>query len=65
MKGIEIYQRIQDNNRLIQDVMRLNTFVLNNTVSELLEENRRLQAQCKHEYEDGACIYCMRLSEEG
>lgn len=64
MKGLEIYQRIQENNKRVQDAMQFNVFVLNNTVSELLAENRELQAQCEHEYEEGVCIYCMKLSDE-
>ena len=35
------------------------TFVLNNTISDLLEENEELRKRCPHEFgEDGACIYC-------
>lgn len=66
MKGIEIYQKIQENNKLIQNAMQINTFTLNNVVADLLEENRKLQNQCEHEYdEDGvACIYCMKLKED-
>lgn len=60
---LEIYEKIRENNRLIQEAMQVNIFTLNNTVSELLEENRQLQIMCQHEFEDGACKYCLKMED--
>lgn len=58
MNGQEIREKINENNRIIQEVMTPNVFTLNNTISELLKENRQLQSVCVHEYKDGYCIWC-------
>lgn len=60
----EIYEKINMNNNRIKDIMQPNIFTLNNTVSDLLKENRELQDQCQHEYEDDVCVWCQRLREE-
>lgn len=60
MRGIDIKQRIDNNNKIIQEMMSPNIFTLNNTVSALLRENDELQKKCTHEYEDGYCIYCYK-----
>ena len=59
MTNIEIYERIQKNNKLIESLFNPNQWTLNNTVAELLEENRALQKQCKHSFVDGYCEFCM------
>ena len=46
MRGIEIKEQIDSNNKLIEELMRPNTFTLNNTISKLLKENADLQNQC-------------------
>lgn len=59
--GLEIKQRIDLNNKIIQDSLTPNVWTLNNTVNELLKENNELQSICPHEYdEDGFCIYCYK-----
>ena len=60
MTSKEIKEKIDFNNKLIRDMFNPNQFTLNNTVRELLEENAKLQQKCKHEYEDGYCIYCYK-----
>lgn len=60
MKGIEIKQKIDTNNSLIEKAMSPNLWTLNNTIKELLIENEELQKICPHEYEDGYCIYCYK-----
>lgn len=60
MTNQEIGEIIRENNERIEELMNPNQFVLNNTVAELLEENRALQEQCTHEFEDGFCIYCLK-----
>lgn len=62
LHNLEIKSKIDANNKLIEELLNPNAYTLNNTVADLLEENRQLQLQCKHEYEDGYCIFC--YSEE-
>lgn len=59
-RGLEIKEKIDLNNHLIQQALTPNIFTLNNTVADLLKENEALQAECPHEYEDGFCIYCYK-----
>lgn len=64
-EGIYIKQKIDVNNALIEKNLSVNIFTLNNTVSELLNDNRKLQEQCPHEFdEDGFCIYCYKMKED-
>lgn len=64
MKQLDIKQKIDENNKLIEKIMTPNKFILNNMVAELLYENKKLQDQCKHEFDDGICIYCYKVEEE-
>lgn len=58
MSGLEIRKRIIHNNEIIAEQPH-NVFVLNQKILELLEENRKLQNICPHEYDEtGFCIYC-------
>lgn len=55
----EIREKINSNYAIIQESLIKETFVLNNTVSNLLKENEELRKKCPHEFgEDGTCIYC-------
>lgn len=65
MNNAEIRLRINLNNKLISQSMQPSSFTLNNTVAQLIEENRQLQAQCRHEFENGYCIYCDKMEEGG
>jgi hypothetical protein len=58
MTNLEIKQRIDSNNKIIQDAFRPNQFVLNNVIKNLLKENEDLQKQCTHSFVDGYCEYC-------
>lgn len=60
MKQLEIKEKIDCNNRIIQEILSLNQFTLNNTVANLLAENLKLQEECNHEFEDGYCVYCYK-----
>lgn len=60
MTGFDIKQKIDENNRLIEQMLSPNIFTLNNTVAKLLRENDSLQELCKHEFENGYCKYCYR-----
>ncbi len=58
MNGMEIRKRIIANNKLIAEQPH-NIFVLNKKIQELIEDNRRLQEICPHEFDEtGYCIYC-------
>lgn len=58
MTNLEIKQRIDTNNKIIQDAFSPNQFVLNNIIKDLLKENEDLQKQCTHNFVDGYCEYC-------
>ena len=60
MRQLEINKRIEENNKLIESLMTPNVFTLNNTVAELLAENKALQEECEHVFENGYCIYCLK-----
>lgn len=60
MHGMEIRKRIEENNKIIESLMTPNVFTLNNTIADLITENREFQNQCTHEFEDGFCVYCMK-----
>lgn len=60
MLGLEIKKRIDENNKIIESLMSPNIFSLNNTIADLLSENKQLQGECKHEFKDGFCIYCYK-----
>ena len=55
MTNLEIKQKIDENNSIIEQLVTPNKFTLNNTVAKLLEENKKLQAQCQHNFIKGYC----------
>lgn len=64
LNNLEIKQRIDSNNKLIEDLFTPNFFTLNNTVAKLLKENEMLQAQCQHSFSNGYCDYCYKQEEK-
>ena len=59
MTKLEIRKKIDANNKMIEEAMTPNMFTLNNIVSTLLEDNRKLQYMCQHEVdENGYCVWC-------
>ena len=56
--NMDIKEKIDGNNRIIESLFNPNVYTLNNTVAELLEENKKLQAQCQHEFKEGYCVFC-------
>lgn len=58
MTNLEIFEKIQDNKKRIEDVFDPTTFILNTEIVALEEEIKQLQAQCRHEFEDGVCKFC-------
>lgn len=67
MTGEEIRQKIQYNNKIIENAASPTHFDLNKIVAMALKDNEELRAECKkqgHVYENGSCIYCYSLEEE-
>lgn len=58
MTNLEIHEKIEANNRIIQSLLDPSSFVLNNTIKDLLKKNEELQEQCEHHFVDGFCEYC-------
>ena len=58
MTNLEIKQRIDTNNKIIQEAFSPNQFVLNNVIKDLLKENEDLQKQCTHNFVNGYCEFC-------
>lgn len=58
MDGFQIRKRIDENNAAIFQNFNPSVFVLNTNVARLVEENKELQKQCEHKFENGICIYC-------
>lgn len=59
-KGLEIKQKIDENNKIIETLLTPNQFTLNNTIAKLLKENQQLQNKCNHDFQDGYCVYCYK-----
>lgn len=56
--GKEIKEKINQNNLAMQKLFSPNTFILNEEIQKLREENAALQNICPHEFESGYCKYC-------
>lgn len=61
MTNLEIKQQIDANNKAIKDLLTPNQFILNNTIRDLVESNKKLQQQCTHNFIDGYCEYCYSI----
>jgi hypothetical protein len=58
MTNLERKEKIDLNNKMIENLLTPSQFTLNNTIRELLEENAKLQKECTHSFVDGYCEYC-------
>lgn len=59
MQGFEIKQKIDENEAKLAEFFSSDTFILDGTVTELMEENDALRAICVHEFDNnGVCLYC-------
>ena len=64
MTNGEIRKKIDANNERIIEIASKIQFTLNEEVNELLQENRKLQEQCAHAYdEEGICIFCDKMRD--
>lgn len=62
MSGEEIKAKIAENNKIIEE--NKSFFVLNLRVRKAMDSNKKLRAICKHNFEEGKCIYCDQLEAE-
>ena len=63
--GLKIREAILENNEKIHALLEEDIFALNKEVSKLLRENRVLQENCPHEYnEKNECIYCFKKEKK-
>lgn len=60
MSNEEIKKIIDSNNDKIAEMLDLTVFTLNPQISALLESNKKLQQQCKHQFSEGVCLYCYK-----
>lgn len=58
MTNLEIKEKIDTNNKIIETILSPSEFTLNNTVRDLIAENAELQKQCTHNFVDGYCEFC-------
>ena len=64
MTGLEIKEKIDTNNLLIEESFTPEFFTLNQVVAKLLNENAELREQCPHKFENGICKWCGLKEEE-
>lgn len=60
MTSEQIHNKIIENNNEIERILTANRFTLNIRIQELLEENKKLQKECDHLFENGVCVYCFK-----
>lgn len=63
MTNLQIKEKIDLNNKLIEQFLVPNKFTLNTQIAKLLAENAELQKQCTHSFVDGFCEYCYKEEE--
>ncbi len=63
MTSEQIHNKIVENNNEIEKILTANRFTLNIKIQELLEENKKLQKECNHLFENGVCIYCFKEAD--
>ena len=58
MDGLEVFTKIEDCKKKIEDLIDPTTFVLNPEIERLQKEVMELQQKCPHCYIEGVCKYC-------
>jgi hypothetical protein len=64
MTQLQIKEEIDNNNKLIEQLINPSQFTLNNAIRDLLARNAELQNQCEHSFVEGFCEYCYLMEEE-
>ena len=60
MTGEEIKNRLEENNKKIEEILKTDTFTLNYDIVNLMAINDELRESCPHEdNSNGICIYCL------
>ena len=60
MTLIERLKKIQESQKLIEELLDPASFVLNKQIEELQQQIKLLQDDCPHEFIDGVCKYCQK-----
>jgi hypothetical protein len=55
-----IKNKIDENNKMISELLNPTEFTLNNAIKVLMDENNMLQSMCEHNFVDGRCEYCYK-----
>ena len=63
MTNIERRLEIDNLNKQIEEALKPNIFILNNTIIDLQKEIWELQNQCEHNFINGFCEYCYKAEE--
>lgn len=56
----EVFTKITENKKRIEELVDVTTFVLNPEVARLEQEIEELQSTCKHCFIEGVCIHCTK-----
>ena len=64
MTQLQIKEKIDTNNKIIESLLNPNMFTLNNAIKDLLAENDKLQGLCEHNFVDGYCEYCYKEEQK-
>ena len=58
MKGLEVFNRINQKKEEIEHLINPGLFILNKRIAEIYKEIDNLQNECEHEFKDGVCRFC-------
>ena len=56
----EVFTKITENKKRIEELVDVTTFVLNPEVARLEREIEELQSTCNHCFIEGVCIHCTK-----
>jgi DNA-binding transcriptional regulator YbjK len=56
----EVFTKITENKKRIEELVDVTTFVLNPEVARLEQEIEELQSTCNHCFIEGVCIHCTK-----
>ena len=60
MTGLEIYEKVEQKIKRMEELFDPTAFVLNKESKRLEKEIKELQAQCSHEYVNSVCKFCRK-----
>ena len=66
MTGEEIKNRLEENNKMIEEILKTDTFTLYYDIVNFMTINDELRDACPHEFNsNGICIYCLTEKNKG